>query len=468
MSRWPKHPSARRRNGVTVAALFFALVLFGVVHAEATHEAAAHPAEPAAPAPENNSAEVQPNIAHAAATHPAEAHPSESHSPEAHAESALLPEVSHDDSKEIAAKKLERFNFALATARFSANTRDYRSAEKYFLLLLAEDVPDDLQKTGLFELGVAVQAQNDLPRAQSIFTQYQQRWSGDTRQPEICLHQGQVFRAMGMNDMALAKFYSVMTASLAMKNEQLPFYKRLVLQAQVEIAETHYLIGKFKDAADYYSVLLKQEDPALDRAQIQFRLVRSLVAIKKFDEAASQAQDFLTHHATSPEQPEVRYHLAQALKGLGRNADAMQQVMIFLKEEREKTKDHPEVWTYWQQRVGNEIGNALYQEGDFVKAIAVYVTLAKLDPSPAWQVPVNYQVGITYEKLLQSDHAIAAYRVITNSAATLGTNVSPGLKAVVDMAKWRLDYLQWSARAEEFNRRPQAVNTNPPPTLSQK
>jgi tetratricopeptide (TPR) repeat protein len=444
MSRRSKQPFIRCGHSVTAAVLFFALTSLAV-RAEGTHESAA-----------------------AVATE-AEVRSSAPHSSEANAESALLPEVSKDEAKEIAAKKIERFNYALATARFAATTRDFKQAEKYFLLLLAEDVPDELQKTALFEMGVAVQAQNDLPRAQTIFTQYQQRWSGDTRQPEIALHQGQVFRGMGMNDLALSKFYSVMTASLAMKNEQLPFYKRLVLQAQVEIAETHYSIGKFKDAADYYSVLLKQEDPALDRAQIQFRLVRSLVAIKKFDEAASQAQDFLAHHATSPEQPEVRYHLAQALKGLGRNADAMQQVMIFLKEEREKTKDHPEVWTYWQQRVGNEIGNALYQEGDFVKAIEVYVTLSKLDPAPAWQVPVNYQIGITYEKLLQPDNAIAAYRVITNSAVTLGTNASPGLKAVVDMAKWRLDFLQWQARAEEFNRRPHpATVTNPPPTLSQK
>jgi tetratricopeptide (TPR) repeat protein len=375
----------------------------------------------------------------------------------------LLPEISAADTSAastLAAKKLERFNFALATARFAVNTRDYRQAEKNFLLLLAEDVPDNLQKTALFEMAAAVQAENDLPRAQAIFTQYLQRWTGDPRTPEICLHQGQVFRAMGMNGLALAKFYSVMTTALSIKNEQLPYYQRLVLQAQVEIAETHYLVGRFAEAAEYYARLLKQEDPALDRAQIQFRLIRSLVALKKFDEAATQAQDFLSRRGDSPEEAEVRYHLAQALKGLGRNSEALQQVMIFLKEEREKTKDHPEVWTYWQQRVGNEIGNQLYQEGDFVKALEVYLTLAKLDPSVAWQLPVNYQVAITYEKLLQPASAIETYRAITNAAPQLGTNAAPGLKAVAGMAQWRLDYLLWQGRAEEFYRPPKPANTN--------
>ena len=378
---------------------------------------------------------------------------------------ALLPEISATETNTATAKRLDQIKFALATARFAANTRDYKQAEKNFLLALTEDSPDDLQKSALFELGCAVQAENELPRAQAIFTQYQLRWSGDTRAPEICLHQGQIFRAMGMNQMALAKFYSVMTSALSVKDEQLVYYKRLVLQAQVEIAETHYLLGKFAEAAEYYSRLLKQESPELDFAQIQFRLIRSLVALQRFDEAATQSQDFLAHHALAAEAPEVRYHLAQALKGLNRNNEALQQVMVFLKEEREKTKDHPEVWTYWQQRVGNEIGNALYQEGDYVKALEIYLTLAKLDAAPAWQLPVNYQVGITYEKLLQPANAIAAYRTITNAAPQLGTNAAPGLKAVAEMAQWRLDFLQFQNRAEEFTR-PRDAATNASPRLS--
>ncbi|MDR3459511.1 MAG: tetratricopeptide repeat protein [Verrucomicrobiae bacterium] len=374
---------------------------------------------------------------------------------------ALLPEFSPADTNSTAIKRQEHLKFALSTARFAASTHDYPQAEKNFLLLLSEDVPDEMQKTALFELGEAVQAEDDLPRAQAIFTQYSQRWSGDIRLPEIYLHQGQVFRSMGMNQLALAKFYSVMTTALSMKNEQMPYYKRLVLQAQVEIAETHYLIGKYAEAAEYYGRLMKQEAPELNMAQIQFRLVRSLEALNRHAEAATQAQDFLLRHADAPEEPEMRYHLAQALKGQNRNGEALQQVMIFLKEEREKTKDHPEVWTYWQQRVGNEIGNQLYQEGDYVKALEVYLTLAKLDPSPAWQLPVNYQVGITYEKLLQPSNAIVAYRSITNAAPTLGTNAAPGLRAVADMAQWRLNFLQFQNRVEEFTRPKTTVNPDP-------
>jgi tetratricopeptide (TPR) repeat protein len=363
----------------------------------------------------------------------------------------LNPPPDLSASNQLTTAQLDRFNYLLSTARFGAGTRDFIQAEANYVKLLTDDVPLDLQKTALFELAQIVQTQNELTRAQAIFTQYVQRWPADERMPEINLHQGQIFRQMGLSDLALTKFYAVMTAALALKNDQLPFFKRLVLQAQVEIAETHYLVGKYKDAADYYARLLKQDDPALDHAQIQFRLIRSLGAVKQYEEAATQAQDFLSRYPDAADAPEVRYDLAQAFKGQGRNAEALQQVLIFLKEERSKTLDHPEVWTYWQQRVGNEIANELYQEGDYVKALEVYQTLVKLDPTLQWQLPVRYQVAITYEKLLQPVEAIAAYRAITNAAPNLGTNSSPGLKSVVEMARWRLNFLEWQNQAAEFN-----------------
>jgi len=372
-----------------------------------------------------------------------------------------LPMVTDTNGGYLPPTKTEQNDFILATARFQAATRDYAKAEKSFLQLLAADVPDALQQTALFELGQVVRSENDLSRAQAIYTQFLQRWPGDVHTPEVLLRQGQIFRQMGLPNLALVKFYGVMTTALALKNSQLPYYKSLVLQAQVEIAETHYLSGEFKDAVDYYLRLLAQSDPALDRPQIKFRLIRSLDAIKRYDEAVGQAQDFIANYPNSPEEPEVRYHLAQAFKGQNRNSEALQQVQIFLKEEREKTTNNPAVWTYWQQRVGNEIGNQLYQEGDYVKALQVYVALAQLDTSPAWQLPVRYQVGMTYEKLLQPALAMEAYREVLTNAVPLGTtNLSPSLKAVVDMAGWRLNYLEWHDRAEAFNRTAIASNTS--------
>ena len=152
-----------------------------------------------------------------------------------------------------------------------------------------------------------------------------------------------------------------------------------MLQAWGEIAETgHYSVRQIiKDAVDFYTRLLTQNDPALDREQIQFRLIRSLEAINHHDEAVGQAQDFCarTIYATTPEEPEACGIIwRKRPKAIwNRNTEALQEVKTFLKEERDKTTNDPAIWSYWQQRVGNEIGNQLYQEADYVKALQVYL-----------------------------------------------------------------------------------------------
>ena len=38
-----------------------------------------------------------------------------------------------------------------------------------------------------------------------------------------------------------------------------------------------------------------------------------------------------------------------------------------------------------------------------------------------------------------------------NSPTVIDTNQAPGLKSVMDMAVWRLNFLEWNARAEAFD-----------------
>jgi len=345
----------------------------------------------------------------------------------------------------------DNYRKQLETARYLRTTASPADAEPILKDLLGEGKPELIQQNALLELANAVQAENDLPRAQDILAQFLSRWPDDARAPEILLKQGELFRSMSLNNLALAKFYSVMTAALALKNDQLKYYQHLVFEAQNDIAETHYQMGKFADAADFFGRLLKQNDPELNRPQTQFRLIRSLAAIGHPDETANQAQDFLSNYNDSPQQPEVRFYFAQALKQQGRNSDALQQVLQLLQEQKLRTQGQPEVWAYWQQRAGNEIANQLFHEGDYPRALDVYLSLAQLDSSPTWQLPVYYQVGITYERLMQPAKATETYNKIVARENELGTNASPGLKAVVDMARWRVGFLAWQTKAEAAN-----------------
>jgi len=364
---------------------------------------------------------------------------------------AYLPPSTNAAAAEQQKFTADRFRDQLAAAKQLVMTRQFAGAETPLVALLAEKVPDDLRKEALIQLATAVAGENDLPRAQSIFTQYIEKWPGDARTPEVLLRQGELFRQMGLNGLALGKFYSVMTAALALKSDQLQFYESLVLQAQIEIAESHYLMGHYDEAADFYARLLKAPDSGLNRPLAEFRLVRSLAATTNKTDAVGQAQDFLSHYPADPEAPEVRYYLAQSLQSLGQSSEALRQVVIFLQQEKAVTKDHPDVWAYWQLRIGNEIGNELFKEGDYVKALEIYTCLMNLNDAPSWKIPVEYQIGITYERLMQPQKAMESYNQIFSLETALGTNSTPTLQTVFDMSRWRTNFLSWQNKVETLN-----------------
>ncbi len=343
---------------------------------------------------------------------------------------------------------VEQFRTQLELARHYRHIRQPREAEPVLIELLSNSSPETIKQQALLELAMTAKDAGELPRAQQIYAQYLSKWPNDLLVPEILLRQGQVFRDMGLYNLALAKFYSVMTSSLVLKNDKLDYYQQLVLAAQTEIAETHYQLGKYAEAADFFSRLLKQANPALNRASAQFRLIRSLSALDRSDETVAQGQDFLAHYPDAPEQPEVRFHVSLALKKLNRNGEALQQVLALLQEQKERTKEHPELWAYWQQQAGNEIGNQLYREGDYVRALNIYLALAQLDAQPAWQLPVGYQIGLTYERLSQPQKALQSYQAVLLREPDMGTNASPGTQAIFEMARWRADFVQWQAKAE--------------------
>ena len=54
---------------------------------------------------------------------------------------------------------------------------------------------------------------------------------------------------------------------------------------------------------------------------------------------------------------------------------------------------------------------------------------------------------------------------ILSREVDLGTNASPGLKAMVEMAKWRINFIQWQSHADNVNR---ALTDASPPKISSK
>ena len=340
----------------------------------------------------------------------------------------------------------------LEWARRMKREKNFDAAEKSFVMVLGANAPEIMHRTALLEMGLMAQENQQHARAQQVFTQYLERYPDDPSAAEVYLRQGLLYRQMGAPTMALSKFYAVMTTSLRLKLDRLDYYQRLVLQAQTEIADTYYLQGKFSEAGEFLGRLLKLDSPQLNKSQIIFKMIRSLSSMNKHTEVVAQSEFFLNKYPDTAEVAEVRFLLADSLKKLGRAREATQQVLVLLESQQTTSTNRPGNWIYWQQRTGNEIANQLYKEGDYLNALEIYQNLAKINDAASWQIPVWYQMGMVYERLMQPTKAAALYSKIIGREKELdSTKRTLSLEAVLDMARWRKENLKWQLKTEAIN-----------------
>jgi tetratricopeptide (TPR) repeat protein len=341
-------------------------------------------------------------------------------------------------------------------------------AAQTLINILETNAGPEFKRKALFELALATQDNNDFVKAQQVYAQYLQRYPEDPSAPEVLLRQGLLFRQMGVNTLAISKFYSVMSTALKLRLDNMDYYKNLVLHAQTEIADTYYFQGQFVESSDFYTRLLKADSPSLNKQQIEFKLIRSLSYLTNQEQTLqtiSRSQKFLERFPDCPDVPEVRFILASTYKTVGRNSDALKQVLLLLQSQQENARSNPELWVYWQRKAGNQIANQLYKEADYLDALQIYQNLAALDPAPAWQAPALYQVGLVYEQLQQWQRASDTYsQILARRTELTGSNAPPSLSSLCDMAQWRKDYIVWlqKARAAQLEFQHSNLYTPPP------
>lgn len=367
--------------------------------------------------------------------------------PEGLGHAALRPPAT--PSSDGASWHQREFERQLDVARQLRLKREFAQAVIGLVTLLESNAADDIKRPALMELSLTAQQSGQSLRAAQVLSQFVTRFPDDPQVPEALLRQGLLHRELGAHTLALAKFYAVLSSALTLKLERFPYYQRLVLQAQIEIADTFYLQGKYSEAAEYLARLLRLETAELDRARIQFKLMRALHAQGRHDEAIGQGHDFLKHHSDSSDVPELRFLLARSHKAQGRTRESLREVMLLMESQLASAQQtNALALAYWQQRAGNDIANQLYQEGDYLSALQVYEGLAQLDRSPHWQLPAWYQIGLIYERLRQPAKAIQSFAQILDREKELDGTASPALKTVLEMARWRKGHIEWQTRAE--------------------
>lgn len=428
----------------TIFALGLVLVAWGRVSASQPHApatATAAPAHVAAP-------ETKPAAAIASVPSPKEIDPALRETADTLASTNIIEQQPTEPGSSL----LADMEAMLDWGRRMRREKNFDSAEAAFANVMKANAPEAMHRTALLELAMIAQEKQSPGRAQQIYGQYLERYGDDPSAAEVYLRQGLLYRQMGAPNLALSKFYAVMTTSLRLKLDRLDYYQRLVLQAQTEIADTFYLQGKYGEAAEFLGRLLKLDNAQLNKPLVIYKMIRSLSAMNKNVEVVAQAEFFIAQNPQAPEIAEVRFLLADSLKKLGRAREATQQVLVLLESQQASATNQPGNWVYWQQRTGNEIANQLYKEGDYLNALTIYQSLAELSKAAAWQVPVWYQMGLVYERLMQPVKAAEFYTRILDREKELDSNTRTlSLSAVLDMARWRKEQLQWQLKTEAVN-----------------
>lgn len=353
------------------------------------------------------------------------------------------------------ADEVDHFQLMLESARKLRDEKDLVRAERTLIQLLEGRAPEEIKRPALLDLALVMQEQKSYAKSQRLYSEYVRRYPKEADVPEVLLRQAYLYRDMGLPELAMSKFFAVMSACLNLKVEELDYYQKLVLRAQVEIAETYYTQGKFAEAAEYLNKVLKLESSELNRADVLYKLVRCYWNIQNFSLAAASARLHLSKFPDSYDAAETRFLLVDSLKKLGQDKEAQQELLLLLQKQQEHSKADAKQWLYWQQKAGNEIANQFYRQGDFLSALQVYQSLAALNDAPAWQFPVWYQVGLVHENLKQYAKATEAYqRILERYKAEENAELKKdsAVTTIVEMARWRKDFLAWEVKAQTANK----------------
>ncbi len=359
--------------------------------------------------------------------------------------------VTNGVSKLSHAAKATQYQNALESARKLREAQELKRAESTLIQILESGATEDIKRPALLELGLVMQEQKSFPKAQQLYSEYVRRYDKDPSVPEVLLRQAYLYREMGIPVLAQSKFYAVISTCLNLKLEDMEYYQRLVLRAQAEIAETHYLQGNYDSALDYFNRLLRLEDANLERANILYKLAQCYTKLGRLDETVATARLLLETFPKHLDAAETRFILVDALKKLGRNREAIEELDLLLSSQKAEAKSDPQQWLYWQQRAGNGIANEFYREGDFVSALHIYEVLAAVNNTAEWQMPVWYQIGLVYENLKQPQKASEVYEKVVKRLAE-AKEPTPSIKAVAEMAAWRKKNIDWEAAARTTNK----------------
>lgn len=320
---------------------------------------------------------------------------------------------------------------------------DTELAEQYFSAALGtpERLPE--KEEVLWTIGQLYSAAGERPKAVAVLERLTEEYPDSRRLPLVYLELGDIYRQMGGLKIAIAQYLESLNAMLNVSIDQVEKYRPLSRQVKLEIARTHAELLDFEEAYRQYELLSRLELEPVEHMRVHYRMCHLLYKMGDYQQAVPQLKRFLEKYDLSPHSPEIRYLLAKSFEKLDRKPDALREVVQILQRQSSPDTALEDDADYWKQRMGNELANEFYQQSDYRSALTIYQSLAKYNADPAWRWPAIHQIGLCFERLGLPEKAMMAYQEIINPENGNVGELRPGLESMREMAKWRLEHLNW-------------------------
>jgi tetratricopeptide (TPR) repeat protein len=235
------------------------------------------------------------------------------------------------------------------------------------------------------------------------------------------------------------------------------------MMAQSAIADTCADLGRHAEAAELYGRMLQTKSEELEVETVRIKQLRSLRESAADGILERQAMGFLDDFPDSDYIPEARYFLAHSLKQQKKRDAALEQFQLLLEAVELAPPDRLTRWMPWKLRVGNELANQFYLEGDYLSSVSLYRALARSNADGQTRQAFQYQVGLCEERLGQVEDAIKTYQQIVDAPITpsVGSNTNTTANAVPvqilrNMATLRMSVLKTASRKDPLPRIPAA------------
>ncbi|OUW17186.1 MAG: hypothetical protein CBD18_05395 [Opitutales bacterium TMED158] len=320
---------------------------------------------------------------------------------------------------------------------------DIALAEQYFAAALGLPGRSPEKENVLWRMGQLYRDAGKYPNAIAILERLAEEYPNSRRLPLVFMELGGVYRKMGGMELAIAQYLESLNAMLNVSIDQVEKYRPLSRQVKLEIAKTHAELLDYEEAYRQYELLSRLELEPVELMRVRYRMCNLLYEMGDYHQAVPQLKDFLEAYEFSPHSPEMRYLLAKSYEQLNRKPDALREVVLILQRQSSPDTALEGDADYWKQRMGNELANEFYKQGDYRSALTIYQSLAKYNAEPVWRWPAIHQIGLCFERLGLPEKAIMAYEEILNLEDGALESLSPGLESMREMAKWRLEHLKW-------------------------